>query len=372
VNFSIFNSELRPRTWFRLALVGVGAVVASLISINVVIDPYDYFHLSPLAAEVQTNERVWKIDYLAKHRDEFDAYILGSSIASQIDPGLAGELTGDRFYNLTMSGGNAYDFRLYLEYMIRNGYPIKRLLVIYDLALFWNYGESGREYERLHPRVSGDSTIEFYASYLTRIHFWGTLDKLRANLGKIDDYPHNSYDRTTGVYSYVHRNALIEQDHEAFIAGSNTLNENFLLRKKKSREIFSDCVEDTRRFIELAREHDIEVTFIVPLHNYNYMNRIVFDDYADYLRALAGLTGFWDFSGYDDVNMDNHQFYDSMHFRPPVGDRILRRVYSTAGDDQAFGRWVTQDNIEEHLVEQREEFAFADRTFQTFAEKNAP
>ena len=372
MNFSIFSSNLKPRRWFRLALCGVGLIVACLLGVNLLIDPYDYFGVSPLHQQVQTNERVWKADYLKQHHNQFDAYILGSSIASQLDPKLAGELTGNRFYNLTMSGANSYDFELFVRHMLEQNYPIKRLLIVFDMSIFWSYGESGRAYESNHPIVSGDSSVEFYASYLTQIHFWGTADKIRLNLGQIPPPPHSSYDRSTGTYQYGHRMRMIEEDEEAFLADSRTLNENYLLRTERPTENFEASMAAFTRLLELCREHQIQVDLFIPPHNYNYMNRILFNQYAEYLRALTELSSFWNFSGYRESNLDNHLFFDSMHFRPNIGDLVLQRIYND-GDpaDEGFGDWVDRETVEAHLETKRREFEHADTLFPTYAEKKA-
>jgi hypothetical protein len=70
----------------------------------------------------------------------------------------------------------------------------------------------------------------------------------------------------------------------------------------------------------------------------------------------------WDFSGYNEVTTEPFPalddatpmrwYYDSSHFNPAAGDRMLDRI--AGREDIAFGVLLTQSNIDEHLARTRE------------------
>ena len=64
------------------------------------------------------------------------------------------------------------------------------------------------------------------------------------------------------------------------------------------------------------------------------------------------MTPYWDFS-YSSVSFDPRYFYDETHFRNCVGEMALARIFgdSSVYVPEDFGRYVTADNVEEHLAE---------------------
>jgi hypothetical protein len=79
-------------------------------------------------------------------------------------------------------------------------------------------------------------------------------------------------------------------------------------------------------------------------------------DYLDFIRQLADIWPFWDFSGYNSVTADDRNYYEWSHYRVTVAKYILARVFndpSVAVPDD-FGVFVTKDNIEAHLSELNE------------------
>jgi hypothetical protein len=71
------------------------------------------------------------------------------------------------------------------------------------------------------------------------------------------------------------------------------------------------------------------------------------DQFADYMKSIAGIADYWNFSGYNSINMDNTNFYDEEHFREKTGDMMLARIFGDQSveipDD--FGRFAAANMI---------------------------
>ncbi len=90
--------------------------------------------------------------------------------------------------------------------------------------------------------------------------------------------------------------------------------------------------------------------FIVPFYKTKYLDAGP-DELDRFKRALAELTDFWDFSGFNTVTTNRYYYYETWHFRTIAGDMVLARI---SGDRDAavpedFGVLVTAQSIDSHL-----------------------
>ena len=74
-------------------------------------------------------------------------------------------------------------------------------------------------------------------------------------------------------------------------------------------------------------------------------------EFTQYIKDIAKITDFWDFSGYNSCTNNNKFFYDSVHYRQFVGNMIIARVFSDKNVEipKDFGMYVTKDNINEDI-----------------------
>ncbi len=104
---------------------------------------------------------------------------------------------------------------------------------------------------------------------------------------------------------------------------------------KRSLELFSST-------IARAHERGIAVTFFSPpLSEYELeLIRQVgqWETFLDWKRALAAVDPYWDFAGYTRLSAEDKFFLDPLHFKPAVGQLILRCLLDepcTDSDDLA-------------------------------------
>ncbi|HYL60327.1 MAG TPA: hypothetical protein VEU51_15775 [Candidatus Acidoferrales bacterium] len=94
---------------------------------------------------------------------------------------------------------------------------------------------------------------------------------------------------------------------------------------------FSPEFFDTfRATIEAARRHGVEtIVFVPPMSGYELElirqtgNWAAFQEWK---RRLAELGPFWDFSGYNEIGLSDTGFIDVIHFKPAIGQVILRKL----------------------------------------------
>jgi hypothetical protein len=107
---------------FVIGMLGAAlAVVLSVLSFNILVDPFGTFgtHIFPTAI---ANDRAVKITLLEKLPYNPDILILGSSRSRPAQPGVLKELTGRTGFNAGISGGGAVDWWV-LSHLWLNRFP---------------------------------------------------------------------------------------------------------------------------------------------------------------------------------------------------------------------------------------------------------
>ena len=63
-----------------------------------------------------------------------------------------------------------------------------------------------------------------------------------------------------------------------------------------------------------------------PLVNNNSAIRAMFEE-GRRLAAKYGAENVYDFSGINEFTKDYHNYYESGHYRPSLGNKLLERIY---------------------------------------------
>jgi hypothetical protein len=122
------------------------------------------------------------------------------------------------------------------------------------------------------------------------------------------------------------------------------------------------AIAEIDSIISLCAVHNIEcIFFINPMHIKNYM-RLDHTEYSDFLKKLSRITDFYDFSGINSITANNYFYYETSHYRPVVGEKMVNFIF---GYDSSFGQLVNKENINS-ILEQKE----AD--IKNFRSKNTP
>jgi hypothetical protein len=124
----------------------------------------------------------------------------------------------------------------------------------------------------------------------------------------------------------------------------------FLRHYNNPRDNLKGALEDLREIVRLAQAHKVRlVLFINPLHKNVFLDCGA--DLERFKRELSRLSGFYDFSGLNSVTTDNFNYLETSHYRLRVGDLVIARIFAdrTVKVPEDFGRWVTRENIDQHL-----------------------
>ena len=352
------------KKWIVIMLAAMLLCACLFMAMNILVDPFGVFGdvlLDWYSYDMTMNPRTAKIAYLDKHYEEYDSYIIGCSKTSSFSADtLEQYYEGSSFYNMLMYGGDLYDIEKTADYILDN-YSPERIIINLGLEETVSYNTGSDDIKtRLHAKVDGSSVLTFYLEhlFLHPQYSWDKLTALRSNTylpttADVFDVETGAYDKSLRDVEAIGSLSAYESKYPAFSVSYG---------KYSSMPYMDTVVEAVARLKAKCEDMGVEFTLVLSPVYCTELRSYESEDLAEYWRALASVTDFWDFSGFTSVSYEPRYFYDAYHFRNAVGDMALARMF---GDDSVyvpgdFGCLVTAENVEERLLT-----AFADEEVST-------
>ena len=340
------KKRLSSGTWLILFLVTALLLASTVPLLNWGVDPYGAFGdrlMQWWSYDETLNPRMAKISYLEQHGDAYDSFIIGSSGSSSIPVRELNDYLDARFYICMFYGTETETFEQTANYLLDNRRP-KNLVLNLSLGCAFHYRANADGLSnRTHWRVSGESPLGFYASYLF-IDPMESIEKLRrrAQNGYLQE-AYKVFDPETGAYDKSKRDAEPIGSLEAYLS-------------REAYAVFRNYPQHSYRlhFIAEAAEAvgrikarcEAEGVRLIVLCQPTYCDNLAYyteEDQAAFFNALAQVTDYWDFT-FSSVSFEPRYFYDATHARNAVGTMELARVFGNADVyvPEDFGRYVKQ------------------------------
>lgn len=335
-------------------------IVISIILIpSVIIDPYNVFHSSnPRDNGIEANKGFIKTEYIKKHHDEFDSLLFGSSRAGFVDIAYLNEKMNAKFYDMASSESLVNEQVIELREFIASGFiPKKVIVMVDDISCFVNPEIHKNMLYRIPYPVSMVEKAEFYLKYMDLITNFESLSvindtraKKEENLARgIDD----GYDNSTHM-SYIDRfyhtgtERLDKESH--FNPDEEQYQKGYWVDYYSLRA--DEAVSDMKDMVNLCEKYGIELIVVTnPLYKLTYQMDIE-NGYLIYLRKLAEVTDYYNFSSFNAVTENYSYYYETSHFMPEVTRMMVdaicenTRNNNTEMQNDVFGTYVTRDNAD--------------------------
>ena len=355
---------MHSKKWIRIWLVLVASALPVAWFINYIVDPFNVFQSGFLKYTFQVNERFLRIEHLKNNPDKYNGYLLGSSRIGTTHPETVEHyLDESKFYNLTIPSANLYDHLMHVKYLIDEEFPLKHLYLQIDIDNMSFYGRMQSDYVRkMHPEVVNESRTMFYLDYLSGFFPFNIKRKLRCNRKKENYIDYEL--QTTGIWSRPDKELQAQNDCEDYVANEASFHE-YRIRNVAGPDIGKN-IEALQQIRDLCQTNGIKLYVFTMPHNQSMMDTFKVKDYLQFLKALAKVTDYYDFSGYNSVTQNNCHYYEWSHYRPHVAHWIAGRIFNdtTAEIPNDFGVLVNSDNIEEHIENRRMEIEKRDAHIQ--------
>ena len=348
---------MNSKKWIKISITTTFLGFFLLMLTNYVVDPFGVFHSKILKHEFQINERFVKIEFLEKNHNKFNGYMIGSSRIGDTDPKVVEHyIPNAHLYNMTLSSATLRDYLMHIRYMIKAQYPIKTIYMQLDGINMSYYGLSDADYlSKMHPYVEGKSLALFYFDYLSSFFPFNIKNKIAQNI----NYTLTStYNLDTGVWQNPSKEESISRNCEEYVKTQESFHQNnrALLTYSTQKETLIALKE----IVTLCKINNIKLyTFMMPHHRV-ILDSFITKEYLSYLKDVAEVTDFYDFSGYNSITTNDCNYYERSHYRPLVGKLIAARIFNdkTIKVPSDFGQLVTKENILEHLRMLKENFIY--------------
>ncbi|MBQ9503806.1 MAG: hypothetical protein IJU93_02240 [Lachnospiraceae bacterium] len=322
---------------FVLKCVIFFCIIAAIFApFGLFVDPYNIFHWRHIRNNgVEPNKSYVKMSNVLAHPEAFDSFIFGSSRVGFFD---VSRLSDGKYYDMSYSEGTPAEHLDDLKIMINHGIIPKNVTIgVDDISYFVDPALHDTQLYRKRFPFEGSFTDKcgFYLKYFDMITLSQSLHVIRNFKDKDPDYGKRLL--ATGT------ERLDIESHFNYENTTPTWSDYYQPRE--------EVYEDIRRIKELCKEYGINLRiFTNPVNGYTYAKGIA-NGYLEFLEGLAEVTDYYNFSGFNEITLNNDNYYETSHFNPKVSNMMIDRIYNERIDkalhEQGFGVYVTKDNVGE-------------------------
>jgi hypothetical protein len=267
----------------------------------------------------------------------YNSFIFGSSRTTGFNPNSWVKYLPPQAapFMFDASSESIYGIDIKLKYLFLKHVPLKNVLIV--MCRDENFKESGNSSEHLyikHPLLSGQSwlgfQLTFFKAYATPKFLWHFYDfmltgKYKTNMTGYIEYRKMKYDTINN------QQRILDQEEEI----TNNPSEYYDKRKDLFYKRNGERVDSLQR---IKREHFIlleDIKNILEKSNTSYKIVLspLYEQIAFNKKDLSLLNDVfpghvYDFSGKNIFTDKVTNYYETSHYRPQVGDSILKIIYT--------------------------------------------
>lgn len=338
---------------FVLIVIGL---LMTIIVLNYTLDIYNYWKAGDekVAFEVNVHPRILKMKHISENPDLYQGFILGGSKAGVLNAKLISEYEGKNFYNLSVPGGCFRDYEAYTNYLIENT-SVQKIIIHLGSIEVLNFAQD--ELPALLTESKMDDIKE-------KIQF------LIVNPAQMirDIIEPKYYDAETGERNYEKDYKEIAEIGDSYYLETGVASEynkllDIIFHEVKSMPAHIDNVESLRRIVATCNANNIELEVVIGSTFISELYKFEGDEYWSYLREIAAIVDYWDFSGFNNVNRNPFNFVNQAHYNEKVANKMVNIMY---GKEivEGFGEHVDSTNIEVYINRRASKFFEMQKVFE--------
>ena len=309
----------------------------ALIALYLYDDPFMVLHKYDVYdSVVKLNEHHVGWQIYKTHNDSlhFNSFILGNSCTMAFRCGEWEKYLepGDHAIRLFGNAESMKAISLKLRALDREGADIKNVLMVLDRASLSLFDLMTSSSNVLPAAISGQNPLSVQLEFLQGFALPNFLfpylkyritGKVEPNMKRMNPYGRIRDPKNNDAFNP--REKLIEQEGEAFWKnrkkefpdrdGTVTIAEPAIFQKQR-------MVLD--EIIEVLHRHGTSVRVIISP---DYNQKELHPDDRKILQNIFGKENVYDFSGINEFTKDYHNYYESGHYRPLLGNKLLERIY---------------------------------------------
>ena len=346
---------MTSKKWAILFVMIIIIVLIGIAVLNFVVDPYGYFDGLDGSNNYLTDNsyiRVLKAYHIKKFGNKYEGYVIGGSKAGGYTAEIMYNLDGYNYYNCFITMGNFEEYYIFTNYIIQNSPNVKKIVL--NLSGFECLFDVREGIKQETPAIlSGKNQFLEFGKFLFK-------------------NPKLSYDRVFNPGSDHRQNddgsRNLERSYEEYIKDPNEyvkknvvydldkdLKEMFENAETRTFTSFPNDINYLRQIVDLCKEKEVEWLVINSATPITSRQSYEGEAYWNFLAQVATVTDFWDFTSYNDINLNPYNFYDDAHPFYEVVELIIDTI-KRKNLYNGFGFYVTSDNAFEYLSQRRKDF----------------
>ncbi len=294
---------------------------------------------------LEPNCRYLKVKFILENPNRFDSFVFGSSKAGLI---YTSKIKDPRYYNFSYSQGVPGEWLYDLDFLIKKDIVIKNVLLAVDEV---SYRYDPEDHMKRNDRHHYTDDILEKMTYFGKLLFLKPqlIDlvyyfKNRKSVAVILDIIHDGQ-----TYAPLFDKRIAENPKEYY--SSHIFKARHILNPGNVNRL-DETIAEIKEFRDLCIKNNINLTVVFHPNHKDRLLYVNTKELSLFMEKLAGLVDYYDFSGLNSISTNDFMFYDIAHFRPIVGDMIMKKTMNVdlpvnvPGD---FGVLVTKENAGEHL-----------------------
>ena len=337
------------KLFLKIAVISLPFVMAVLSTLY--FDTFNVFHWKNIRfTSAEPNKNFIKTQYIIHNPKKFNAFVFGSSRVGYIPPDCLPQETDGvplRWYNMTHSEGIPAEHLRTVRTFLKNGVKIDMIMLGFDnIAMYASVGQHEWQLLRIPFQVYEENALRFYVPYLKNITALSIVKEVsRYNAAEKKNETERFYDWGGSASDFV----LTE----------NPQMERYVSSHEGNEFTQKDAYKDIEAIAELCRENGIAlVLFTGPLYETTYRDATE-NGYFDFLRSVAGVAEFYNFSSLNSYTTNPQYYFESSHYRPALGLLVEKVLFGTDEErecirrdagDALWGAKVNAGNVEEIIA----------------------
>lgn len=320
--------------FIKKILIYVSIILMVVMIPSIAVDPYNVFHWKHIRNNgVEPNKNYVKTKYILDNTDKFNGFIFGSSRVGSLHPERIKELN---VYNMTYSCGTPGENYETLQEFIAAGVDVKLVIMGVDST---SYTETYESHNKMQLRATykylKDNPDAFFNKYFDPVMVCNSMETIRQG-NDIEGFE-AFYDYGWNL-DYNHKQKENWDRSEVFMGKYFALNET---------------LNDISKMVSLCKDNDIElIVFTNPMYKTTYEASLD-KSYGFFLKELAKITPYYNFSGINKYTDDDQYFVDGSHYIAEVGDimidTMLYGYIDPVAYGQGFGVVVDEEKVDSFL-----------------------
>lgn len=300
----------------------------------------------------EPNQNFIKMEYILNNNHKFDSFIFGSSRVGKINPQF---IPFDNYYNMTYSEGLPLEHLANIKLLLKNGIEIKNIMLGFDDFSYEVKPEKHLNELLRKPHylttINNENPINYYSSYFMKMISPSDISifikeyilnmKTNIKVNKYDIYETGLLIVPEYIEKYIEENKIKHINDPKFLKSTHY-----------SGNRIKETIQEIKEIISLSTEYNFNLIFFInPIHHTTYLDTN-FENFQLFKKELSKVTEFYDFSGLNNITINNYFYYETSHYRTIVGNMIIDTIFNNSKN---FGILVSKENIEEHLENLREQ-----------------